>query len=310
MKSGGNGAGEAPSLILLCVNLSGNGICRWSVGNCQTRIPLMASASRRSMLLMSLNWRTPRPGLRLGTLAAIALLVVGAANAPGDWANWRGPAFNGSADTAGLPDQWGPGDGILWTAALPGPGSSTPAVWENHIFLTAADRATGEVLDMALDAASGTVLWQHGHGKNRRQGNNDFTSPSPVTDGRRVVFMFGTGELMAYDFQGQLLWRRDLVAEFGPLSWNFGYGGSPLLHEGRLYVQLMRRPTHRDAPPDKPLESFLLAMDPATGKNLWRHVREANAVGGVLRVLRDACAILRGGRCPHPHFGRQCVDSP
>ena len=163
---------------------------------------------------------------------------------------------------------------------------------------------------MALNAAGGAVLWQHGHGKNRRQGNNDLTSPSAVTDGQRAVFMFGTAELVAYDYGGELLWRRDLADEFGTLSWNFGYGGSPLLHDGRLYVQMMRRPTHRNAPPDKPLESFLLAMDPATGKDLWRHVREANAVGESyesyvtpvpLSAAPDAPILMLGGNALTGH---------
>ncbi len=239
----------------------------------------MPSARAHSMLPMRTYLRNALRGWSLGTLLLVAVLAAGATASAGDWANWRGPAFNGSADDTGLPDHWGPGEGVLWTADLPGPGSSTPAVWGDRIFLTAADRATGEVLDMALNAADGAVLWQHGHGKNRRMGNNDLTSPSPVTDGQRVVFMFSNGEMVAYDYGGTLLWRRDLVEDFGVLSWNFGYGGSPLLHEGKLYVQMMRRSTHRAASPDKPLESFLLAIDPATGKDLWRHVREANAVG-------------------------------
>jgi outer membrane protein assembly factor BamB len=146
------------------------------------------------------------------------------------------------------------------------------------VFLNAADRATGELVAICVDAGSGELLWQHGHGKNRSKGRNDMTSPSPVTDGRCVVFMFGTGRLVAYDYAGNLLWERDLVEEFGMLSWLFGYGASPQLHAGRLYIQMMRRPTHRDAPPDKPLEPFLLAVDPASGKDLWRELRPSKAV--------------------------------
>lgn len=193
------------------------------------------------------------------------------------WPNFRGPHLNGSANAAGLPEQWSREEGVLWSTPLPGVGTATPAIWGNRIFLTSVDAATNELLAIGLDAADGKVLWKRAHGTNRKQGAGDMTSPSPVTDGQRAVFLLGTGQLVAYDFAGVLLWQRDLVSEFGALSWLFGYGASPLLYDGRLYVQMMRRPTHRSAP-DAKLESFLLAIDPATGKDLWKQPRPGEAL--------------------------------
>jgi outer membrane protein assembly factor BamB len=191
----------------------------------------------------------------------------------GNWPNWRGPGLDGSSPATGLPAKWSRTEGILWRTQMPGPGNSTPVLWGDRMFLTSVDSESGTVLAMCVEAGSGDVLWKHRHGKIRRRGRNDSTSPSPVTDGERVVFMFGSGELVGYDHAGKRLWRRDLKEEFGALSWLFGYGASPLLHNGRLYVQMMRRPKQGAGEP------FLLALDPDDGKDLWRHRREAEAVG-------------------------------
>ncbi len=224
-------------------------------------------------------------GLVSGILAVSILLASAAlpavAGSHQQWPSWRGPVLTGATEASNLPADWSDEEGILWTAPLPGSGNSTPVIWGDRIFLTAADAETDELLALCLDAETGAILWQHEHGQNRQRHHNDHTSPSAVTDGERVIFMFGTGELVAYDFAGERLWQRDLEEDFGLLTWLFGYGASPLLHEGRLYVQMMRRPTPpwRGAPPlEETLDSFLLAVDPATGQDLWQQVRPGEAV--------------------------------
>jgi outer membrane protein assembly factor BamB len=107
-------------------------------------------------------------------------------------------------------------------------------------------------------------------------------SPSPVTDGKAVYALFGTGDIAAYDFAGQELWKRNLGADYGKFAIMWIYGSSPLLFEGKLYVQVLQR---NPAPDDYPgmagaggaRESYLLALDPATGKTLWKHVRPTDA---------------------------------
>ena len=208
-------------------------------------------------------------------LAAMAWMAEPAES--GNWPNFRGPNFDGSTEAANLPARWTTTDGVLWSVELPGVGAGTPAVWGDRIFLNAADAETGDLFALCLNAADGSERWRRTHGKNQRRGRNDMTAPSPVTDGNVVVFLFGTGELIGYDFDGEQLWARNLLEEYRALSWLFGYGASPLLHQGRLYVQMMRRPTHRGIPEDEPLESFLLALNPETGEDLWKHERDAEA---------------------------------
>jgi outer membrane protein assembly factor BamB len=119
-------------------------------------------------------------------------------------------------------------------------------------------------------------------GTDREKGRNNMASPSPVTDGERVFVLFGTGDLAAFDFSGSEVWRRQLASEYGRFAINWLYGSSPMLYGGRLYVEVIQ-----STPPDGVSQardntacpdSFLLCLDPVTGRNLWRHVRPTDAV--------------------------------
>jgi outer membrane protein assembly factor BamB len=108
-------------------------------------------------------------------------------------------------------------------------------------------------------------------------------SPSPVTDGKSVFALFGTSDLAAFDFDGNELWHRNLGKEFGKFAIMWIYGSSPVWLEGRLYVQVLQR---NPVPPDytnasdgkEERESYILCIDPSTGKDIWRHVRPSDAL--------------------------------
>ncbi len=213
-------------------------------------------------------------------LLVVALLGLMAARAE-NWAQWRGPNNNGSTTATGLPVTWSKTENVAWVAPLPGPSGATPAVWGDALFVTSPDEA-GNLLLLCLDRASGKVRWQKQLGTgNFTKGNNNCASPSPVTDGKLVIAMFGSGDLAALDFSGQVLWSRQLEKEYGKLAINWLYGASPLLHGGRLYVQLLQRnpPTYKHALDDKPTrESFLFCLDPQTGHYLWKQPRTTEAL--------------------------------
>ena len=209
-----------------------------------------------------------------------ALLAAGAAARAENWAQWRGPNFNGSTTASGLPVTWSTTENVTWVTTLPGRSGATPAVWGDAIFVSSPD-ADNNLLLFCLDRSSGTVRWQKQLGTgNVVKGNNNMASPSPATDGKLVIAQFGTGDLAALDFTGKVLWTRNLSAEYGKLAVNWLYGASPLLYNGRLYVQLLQRnpPTYKHALDDKPTrESFLLCLDPHTGKYLWKQPRTTEA---------------------------------
>jgi outer membrane protein assembly factor BamB len=214
---------------------------------------------------------------------SIAVIAPRASSAE-NWPQWRGPFFNGSTTEKNLPDKWSETENIVWKAPLPGQSGATPVVWGNSIFVSSPD-AQKNLLLLCIDRRDGKGRWQKQVAVgNRQQGNNNMASPSPVTDGRRVYVIFGTGDLTAFDFSGQELWTRNLAKEYGRFANMWQYGASPLLFKGRLYIQVLQRnpppPDYTHAIDDKPeRESFILCLDPKTGKNIWRHVRPTDAIG-------------------------------
>jgi outer membrane protein assembly factor BamB len=198
-----------------------------------------------------------------------------------NWPHWRGPYFNGASEETNLPSSWSKTENIAWTADLPGAAAATPIVWDDRVFLSGVDEAKDTLQAMCFDRARGTLLWNHEVGKGiRRDSGSNYASASPVTDGKLAIFLYGNGELVCFDFAGNRLWGRNLQHDYGPFAFYWTIGTSPLLYEGRLYVQVLQRdvPVEGRGLTDRKNEAYLLALDPATGKTLWRHVRPSDAV--------------------------------
>ena len=199
-----------------------------------------------------------------------------------NWPQWRGPNLNGSTSETNLPDNLDPKN-ALWTTDMPGPGASTPIVFGDHVFLTAMDAKEKMLVAVAVDRKSGKVLWQKQCGVGFRvSGRSDMTSPSAVTDGKTVIFYFGTGDLACFDFQGNQKWVRNIEQDHGPFNVQWLYGSSPLLYKGKLYVQVLHRnvsPGRRGNPGAGAslADSYLLIIDPATGKDLHKVIRPTPA---------------------------------
>src|SRR6185503_15042906 len=122
---------------------------------------------------------------------------------------------------------------------------------------------------------------------NHTERKQNMSTPSPVTDGQHVWIMTGTGILKAFDFAGGELWTRDIQKDYGRFGLNWGYASSPLLHQDSLYVQVLHGMKTDDP-------SYLLRIEKATGKTLWRVERPTRAI----RESPDAYttpALLRYG---------------
>lgn len=213
-------------------------------------------------------------------IAAASLILALSAHAD-NWPQWRGPNFNGTSNETGLPATWTK-ESAKWATPLPGPSGATPAVWEDTIFVSSPD-AEKNLLLFCINRKDGSVRWKKQVSTGDiNKGKGNMASPSPVTDGRLVWALYGNGDLVALDFDGNIKWQRHLGEEYGRFSINWIYGSSPLLFENRLYVQVLQR---NPAPPDYPglaggspeRESYLLALDPKTGKNIWKVVRPSEA---------------------------------
>ena len=200
-----------------------------------------------------------------------------------NWPHWRGPNFNGSTDEANLPATWSKTENVAWKASLPGPSGSSPVIWGDHVFVSSPDAQKNLNL-ICLNRKDGTVRWQKqvGIGDRNAGPRSNMTSPSPVTDGKVVISLYGTGDMAAFDFAGKELWKRNLGAESGKFAVMWLYGSSPTIYEGKLYVQVLQTTpvpegyTHaRDGKETR--DSFLLCIDPQTGKDIWKQVRNSEA---------------------------------
>lgn len=208
----------------------------------------------------------------LGVVRGLAVLGCVAAAGPGwagNWPQWRGPALDGTSPETGLPTKWGTEEGVTWKLALPGRSGATPIIWDSHVFLNVAENDKLELWD--VDRATGQVRWRRplatGNYKINKQ---NMSSPSPVTDGKAVFVMTGLGIFKAFDFTGKELWSRDIQKDYGAFGLNWGYASSPLLYGGALYVQVLHGMKTDDP-------SYLLKIDPASGKTLHRVERPTKA---------------------------------
>jgi outer membrane protein assembly factor BamB len=205
---------------------------------------------------------------RILSACLLCLLFVAEA-AAGNWPQWRGPALNGSSEERNLPERWSATENVAWKLALPGLSGSTPIVWGERVFLNVGE---GDALSLwCVDRSKGEVAWKKPLGVgNVKMRKHNMSSPSPVTDGKSVWVMTGTGVLKSFDFSGRELWSRDLQKEYGAFGLNWGYASSPLLHEDSLYVQVLHG-MNTDDP------SYVMRVDKATGKTLWRVERPTDA---------------------------------
>jgi len=237
-------------------------------------------------------------------IALALLLVLGLAPgaATDNWPQWRGPGLNGVSAEKNLPTRWSSKESVTWKLDLPAWSGSTPIIWGEQIFLNVAE---GDTLHLwSVDRNQGAVLWKKplggGNVKMRKQ---NMSSPSPVTDGKTVYVMTGTGILKAFDFGGGELWGRDIQKDYGAFGLNWGYASSPLLHQGSLFVQVLHGMKTDDP-------SYLLRIDGKTGKTLWRIQRPTAAImespdsyttPALLRYGNQVEIVITGGDCVTGH---------
>lgn len=240
----------------------------------------------------------------------LAPLASGGALSPGDWPHWRGPNFDGSSPAVNLPESFGPEENVVWSAGLPGPGASTPIVMGGKVFLTSIEPEGGQLLALCLDASSGKVLWEDAAGSGYRAGEvgtstqihsrSNYASPSAVTDGERVVFFFGNGDLVAYDLEGERLWSRNLQEDYGDFAFQWTFSASPTIYEGLVVLPVLQRneqvQTRSGMIGKEGAESFLLGLDVATGETRYRTVRPAPAQRESLESYATAIPYESAGR--------------
>ncbi len=195
------------------------------------------------------------------SVACGALLPALSAANPEDGAGWpqfRGPGGWPVAEGREAPVHFGPASNVLWKTELP-VGHSSPCIWGNQLFVTAFDKTRLETI--CLDRRNGAILWRKPAPAEKFETTHRLGNPAastPATDGERVYVYFGSFGLLAYSFSGAELWRMAL----GPPEVEFGTGTSPIVAGGLVILAC-----------DQDRDSFLLAVDRATGKTVWKRER-------------------------------------
>jgi outer membrane protein assembly factor BamB len=230
-------------------------------------------------------------------LTLAALFATSPAFAAENWPSFRGPLASGVRDGEYLPSDWDvrTGKNVRFKTPIPGMGHSSPIVWGDRVFLTTAvggkpaplklgdtggidlaqDPGTLSWKLVSLSAQDGKILWEReafaGPVRSKRHAKSSQANATPVTDGRTVVAVFGSGGVAAYDFAGTLKWKDDLGALnpglFGDTTSEWGHASSPVIDGDRVFLQV-----------DRHAGSFLAAFSLATGKRLWTVKRDERPV--------------------------------
>jgi len=203
-------------------------------------------------------------------LCLCAVHGLSAAARADNWPQWRGAKLDGISHETGLPLKWSKTENVRWRLPLPGPAGSTPAIWQDWIFLTSAE---GENLVLLGVGSEGRIRWKHvlsDKNQSVRGDEGNYASPSPSTDGKHVWALVGTGEIGCYTMDGNQVWKFNLQDRYGKFDIAFGMTSTPVLDGGRLYLQMMYTGG-----------AYVVALDARSGAEIWKHARQSDA--------RDEC---------------------
>ncbi len=210
-----------------------------------------------------------------------------------DWPQFKGPGGSGVSSEKDLPTKFTGQDGLRWKVSLPARGVSSPVVFGNKVYVTCSGGTRDDQLHLlAFDTATGKKLWQRqiaSTGSTAAHPKTCMAAPTPVADETGVYALFATGDLLACDHDGALLWVRSLTGDYPTISNQVGMASSPVLYKDKLIV-----------PMDNAGESFLAALDTKTGQNTWKtpRPRDINWVTPIIRELNssDAEVLFQGAK--------------
>lgn len=207
----------------------------------------------------------------------LAVLLGNGATAT-DWPRFRGPNGGGVNLDGPTPTQWSETENLKWKLELPGPGSSSPIVVGDRVFLTCwtgygTDPADpGDQKDLArhllcINRETGKIEWSQAVAPSAPEepfrgmfAENGYASHTPVSDGERVYVFFGKSGVIAFDMKGNQLWQKGVGIDSDPRGW--GSASSPILYKNLVIVTASAE------------SQALVAFDGKTGEEAWRSESE------------------------------------
>ncbi|UCG48946.1 MAG: PQQ-binding-like beta-propeller repeat protein [Phycisphaerales bacterium] len=204
-----------------------------------------------------------------------------------NWPCFRGPTGQGISSETGVPLEWSAASNVLWKTAIDGQGWSSPIVFDNRVFVTAATEGGASFRLICLDRRSGAVLWnkeilrqEPGH----KSGRNSYASCTPVTDGRHVYVLAADGSIAAVSNDADIAWTNRDFKFYG----EHGLAVSPVLYNDLLIIAF----DGSSPGPDRKLgwqkpwdRAVILTLDKNTGKVRWKGRRGSSRIGHVTPLI-------------------------
>jgi len=203
-----------------------------------------------------------------------------ASDANPDWPGWRGPRHDGHV--AWLPAKLPARPNVLWQTPLSGAGLSGIVATSDVVIVADRDAADQDDVFRCLNAADGTLRWKLQYPAPGKLDYGNAPRATPLIYDGRVYFLGAFGDLHCVKLDdGSVIWKKNLVREFGAELVRWGMSSSPLIADGRLIVN----------PGAK--QAALVALDPADGKTLWQSPGKpaayasfiAGRFGGVMQII-------------------------
>lgn len=210
--------------------------------------------------------------------------------------SFRGPMGLGVSYHENIPTSWNGASGtnVVWKVAISKPGYNSPVIWDDKLFLAGADESARIV--SCYNRNTGQLLWEQKAdnipGSPSRMPNvtedTGLSAPTSVVDGYRVYAIFATGDVIAFDFEGNRVWARNL----GVPENHYGHSSSLLVWNGKLIVQY-----------DTGKSGRMLALDTKTGETIWdisrdNHISWASPIlinyAGKMQVVTNTDPLVAG----------------
>ena len=191
-----------------------------------------------------------------------------------------------------LPLEWSDASNVAWRTPIPGYGQSSPVVAADRAFATGVEGPNKESLLLtSFDLASGEPVWTCRRDSSQRIQDSNMVSkaaPTPAASADAVFAFYETGNLLAVDHGGEVLWERRLSKEFGEFGGRHGIGSSLRLCQAGVLALVAH---------DRP--SYLICLDPATGRTVWKAARPegvAWSTPSVVTHLGRETALVSSGK--------------
>jgi len=208
----------------------------------------------------------------MASVAAVMTIAAGATGA--DWARFRGPGGAGISDDQRIPVTWSDTENLRWKLALPGPGSSSPIVHGDRVYVTCysgygvSKTNAGKIADLkrhllCVNREDGKIVWSRAVAAEQPEDmfrgfitEHGYASSTPVTDGERVYVFFGKSGVVAFDMAGKKLWQVSVGKMSGNRRW--GSAASPVLYKDYVIVNASEE------------ARSIIALEKKTGKHAWK----------------------------------------